>query len=346
MHRQSKIAKTGGDIMKFVTPLTATQIEELKALHHDDGSARVRMRAHSILLSHRGYTLTQIADIYEVHRDTVSGWIDRWEEEGFTGLRDAPRSGCPPTLNSAEQDRAIELLKETPRSIKTALAKLNQETGKTISEWTLKRIVKRADMSWKRIRQSLKSKRDADEFEQAEQEIAELQAQHAAGEIDLRYFDEVGFSLIPAVPYAWQPVGETIEIPTARSSWLTVLGFYNTDNEFISFTVKGSVNSDVVIRCIDEFSETIDQKTVVLIDNASTHTSGKFKAKLSEWADQDLHIKYLPTYSPELNLIEILWRFIKYHWMPWSAYESFKALQQALEDILDGIGEKYQVNFA
>jgi len=332
--------------MKYVSPLSAAQIEELKALHHDDISARVRMRAHSILLSHRRYTINQIADIYEVHCDTVSGWIDSWEEDGSAGLRDAPRSGRPPKLTPEEQDRAVELLKQTPRSIKTALAKLRQEIGKTISEWTLKRIVKRAGMSWKRIRRSLKSKRDADEFEHAQQEIEKLQAQHAAGEIDLRYFDEVGFSLIPAVPYAWQPVGETIEIPTARSSRLTVLGFYNTDNDFISFTVKGRVNSDVVISCFDEVSDTIDQKTVVLIDNASVHTSGKFKAKLTAWAKKDLHVKYLPTYSPELNLIEILWRFIKYYWMPWSAYESFKALRQALEDILDGIGEKYQVNFA
>jgi len=36
-----------------------------------------------------------------------------------------------------------------------------------------------------------------------------------------------------------------------------------------------------------------------------------------------LIIRSLPTYCLELNLIEILWRFIKYDWRTESAYLSF-----------------------
>jgi hypothetical protein len=32
-----------------------------------------------------------------------------------------------------------------------------------------------------------------------------------------------------------------------------------------------------------------------------------------------LMIKYVPSYAPELKLIEILWRFLKYYWLPFSA---------------------------
>lgn len=332
--------------MKYVSSLSPQQVQVLQDLQHDDTSARVRMRAHSILLSNRKYTINQIAAIYEVYRDTVSGWLDAWEQAGPPGLRDQPRSGRPPQLTPAEQERAIELLKETPRALKTALAKLSQETGKQLSVWTLKRLAQQKKMKWKRIRKSLKAKRDAAAFERAQEEIKVLQAQHAAGEIELRYFDEVGFTLTPCVPYAWQLSGETLAIPTAHSARLNVLGFYNTDNECASFIVKGRVNSAVVIACFDQFSTTLDKETVVLIDNASVHTSNKFKAQLAAWAKKGLQIKYLPTYSPELNLIEILWRFIKYLWLPFTAYESFKSLRKALQNILDGIGEKYCVTFA
>lgn len=85
---------------------------------------------------------------------------------------------------------------------------------------------------------------------------------------------------------------------------------------------------------------------MVLIDNASTHTSHKFKNKLPEWARKGLIVKYLPTYSSELNLIEIVWRFIKYQWLPLSAYLSFQNLKIALQDVLDGIGSKYRITFA
>src|SRR2546425_7566937 len=57
-------------------------------------------------------------------------------------------------------------------------------------------------------------------------------------------------------------------------------------------------------------------------------------------------IKYLTTYSPELNLIEILWRNIKYAWLPFSAYQCLNALRDALENILKNFGSKYQITFA
>jgi len=68
------------------------------------------------------------------------------------------------------------------------------------------------------------------------------------------------------------------------------------------------------------------------------HTSKKFKAKLKSWKKRGLTVKYLPTYSPELNLIEIVWRFIKYLWLPLSAYSSFKNLNAWRAGKLGGDG--------
>jgi transposase len=66
----------------------------------------------------------------------------------------------------------------------------------------------------------------------------------------------------------------------------------------------------------------------------------------AQWKKQGLIIKYLPPYSPELNLIEILWRNIKYTWLPFSAYQCLNALGDALEHILKNFGSKYQITFA
>ena len=56
-------------------------------------------------------------------------------------------------------------------------------------------------------------------------------------------------------------------------------------------------------------------------------------------------VQYLPSYSPELHLIEILWRFIKYYWLPFSADTSFQCLCTAVEDILPRFGTDYTINF-
>src|SRR5215471_6396174 len=83
----------------------------------------------------------------------------------------------------------------------------------------------------------------------------------------------------------------------------------------------------------------------VLLDNSPLHRSQEFIRHIAQWVKRGLIIKYLPPYSPELNLIELLWRFIKYHWLPFSAYMSFPCLVQAVEDILTRFGTDYTINF-
>jgi len=87
------------------------------------------------------------------------------------------------------------------------------------------------------------------------------------------------------------------------------------------------------------------KKTFVIIDNSPIHRSRKFKAKIEEWKDQDVLIFFLPPYSPELNLIEILWKRIKYQWIPFDAYFSFQNLKERLSFVLNNVGKQYDIIF-
>jgi transposase len=332
--------------MKYVTPISEKDRKNLEELMKSSESGRVRTRAHAILLSSKGLRINEIANIFDADRDAVSSWIDSWEELSFDGLADKPRSGRPPKLDKQESERAVELIQQNPQSVRTALEEIIKETGKTVSVFTIKRIAKKARLSWKRIRRSVRSKRDEKGFEKAKKEIEELDESQRKGEIDLYFFDESGFCLSPSVPYAWQPIGEHIEVPTQKGSCLNVAGFFTKDNHLFPFVVEGSINTDVVIACFDAFAKSIEKKTVVVIDNAPTHTSNKFMEKLKDWEKKGLLIKALPPYCPELNIIEILWRFIKYKWIPSSAYQSFADLTDAVEKILCGVGSKYRITFA
>ncbi len=92
----------------------------------------------------------------------------------MNGLPDRPRSGGPPKLTAPEKEVVQALLKTYPNAPNRVLAALQEKTGKTISRSTLKRMAKGAGLRWKRMRKSLKSKRDDLAFYQAQKEIEAL----------------------------------------------------------------------------------------------------------------------------------------------------------------------------
>jgi len=252
--------------MRFVSRLTDTQRSQLQRIVNTDPHARARQRAHAVLLSDQGYRRGEIADIYQVKADTVSGWLDAWETRSFQGLYDAPRSGRPKGLNETERQRAIELIKASPRQIKRVSHQVAEEIGKRVSRSTLKRLIAEAKGRWKRARRSLRSKRDPEEFAKGQQEVEDLRCRKQRHESELFYFDASGFCLESSIPYAYQFPGEAFELPSSNSARLNVLGFLSPDMTFHSFVFECSVNSDVVIACFDYVSERITQETWVVIE--------------------------------------------------------------------------------
>ena len=330
---------------KFVKELSSEQREELNQLMRIVPE-HMRKRVHAVILSSRQFSIDQIAHIYEVDRDTVSLWLDNWEQDGTTGLSDESGRGRKPILNAKEQKQAINIVEKEPRSSRQGLAKIEEKTGKKISRDTLKRILKKGGKIWKRIRRIVGGPRDEKDFQEVKEELKTFAAQAACGELDLFYFDGAGFTLDPSISYAWQTKGETLELPASASDRINVLGFYSTDNRFHPYVFEETVNSATVVACFDSFCRTLKKPTVVVLDQAPVHTSNEFKARLPEWEKKGLFVYLLSAYSPELNLIEILWRMIKYHWLPFNAYNSYKDLMRELCKVLKSIGSKYQINFA
>jgi len=191
----------------------------------------------------------------------------------------------------------------------------------------------------------LKSKRNNDLFDFKQQQIESLKELEDSGFIDLYFGDESHFGLTPNVPYAWQTKENPILLPAAKGKFLNVVGLMNRRNKLFFEVLETTFNTDKIICFMDNFVAQTVKKTVVILDNSPIHRSKKFKAKMAEWEEQDVYIFFLPPYSPELNLIEILWRRIKYQWLSFDAYLCFQNLKERLFDVLLNTGIKYDIIF-
>jgi len=199
--------------------------------------------------------------------------------------------------------------------------------------------------SWKRARLSLKRKRNKVEFELKKEQIENLKSLEDSGYLDLYFGDESHFGLTPNVPYAWQTKENPILLPAAKGKFLNVIGLMTRKNKLFFEVLETTYNTDKVISYMDRFVAQTVKRTVVILDNSPIHKSKKFMAKIEEWKEKDVLIFFLPPYSPELNLIEILWRRIKYQWIPFDAYICFQNLKERLSYVLSNFGEKYDIIF-
>jgi transposase len=331
-------------------PLSKESIDQLKQIMKEDAQNHVRQRAHTILLVFRDQrTLEDVADIFKVHVNTIRNWVTRWSNEGVDGLYDLEGRGVKPRFSAVEEKLILECVDKEPRSLRQVAVMVEQKIGKTASVATFRLILKKHGKAWKRQRKILKGSPTEEELEQGKQDIKELKQLAQDGEFDLLYFDATGLSLVPCVPYAWQDIGRegTLGILSSSSKRINLFGFLDPmKNELTTFQPVGSVNGAAIIDIMNTFCDSLIKPAVVVLDNAPIQTSKAVMAHFRKWERRGLTLYFLPTYSPELNLIEILWRKIKYEWMPSSAYVSFNALKAALDNILSLFGSQYEIQFS
>lgn len=330
---------------RFIQGLSPETIHLLSRIHRHSHHHQVRQRAHCILLSFEGFNVTELMSIFAVTRKTVYTWLDAWDNHCLVGLYDQPGRGRKPKLRDVQKEQIREWAKMTPHNLNVVLAKIKEAWNIEVSKTTLKRILKSCSMSWRRLRRVVAGQPDPVEYATKRHQLEVLKRQEEKGELDLRYLDESGFCLVPYVPYAWQEKGETLGLPSQRSGRFNVLGLMNRHNDLTSYVFDKSITSAVVVACIDDFSQTCDQHTVVVMDQASIHKNTEIEEKIEDWKAKNVEIFWLPTYSPHLNLIEIFWRFMKYEWLEFDAYKCLGSLSLYIDKILKGFGRDYVIDF-
>ena len=129
---------------KFISPLPPLTLEWLLTIENSSLESKLtRNRAQAVRLSNLEYSINDISKICEATRKTVSLWIDKWKIDGFDSLIEAPRTGRPLIIQESDHDEIIDIVKEAPRQTKSALQKIKERFNKTMSQKTLKRIIKK-----------------------------------------------------------------------------------------------------------------------------------------------------------------------------------------------------------
>lgn len=142
------------------------------------------------------------------------------------------------------------------------------------------------------------------------------------------------------------PKERTFHRPAQRGTVLTVAGFLPTNQDFEAYYAPASMDAERFIAYVEDcLTHWVNRKTIVILERASFHTATIVQARIKEWQTRGLNLQFLPAYCSELNLIKLLWRFIKHQWLPLTAYQSADTLKEQVVAILKKVGIKYRITY-
>jgi transposase len=176
--------------------------------------------------------------------------------------------------------------------------------------------------------------------------LATWEALAHQGAIDLFYADESRVSLTPYVPYAWQFKDEQVAMPSDCGSGVNCFALLTRDNRCRFRLTERSITSAFVIAELEALSLSLVRPSVVILDNAGMHRAGALVACFERWQARGLFVAYLPAYSPHLNIVETLWRKLKYEWLRPSDYADKGTLHLAVWQALAAVGTTLAIQFS
>lgn len=77
--------------------------------------SRYDHRLHGILMVCTGFSCYQVAELFGHSPRTVQSWVRRFEQSGFAGLQEKPRSGCPSAVDESLREAVGKDLCRSPR---------------------------------------------------------------------------------------------------------------------------------------------------------------------------------------------------------------------------------------
>ena len=316
--------------------LSATEQAELEHTFKTTPDRRLRERCQAVLMASRGRKRKAIAQDLGVHRTTIRLWLKHYQQHGLAGLKIQWAPGQPGRIPAALAPTLQQWLKEGP-----------QRCGLDRANWTYEELaahlyrtsgieVKRTAMRVFCQRHGIRPYRptyrylrgDPDKQRVARQELEVLKKRAQQGECVLLSQDEARFPLVP-----------TLRTTLGLKGHRPTVGTWDNKDQVYSLAALNLVTGQLTTRLLEQparsqaktgqskpkrlqeaFAAHLGDiaraypacrypEVVITIDNAPWHRGALMEQVLQ--AHPHLRLKRLPSYSPQLNVIERFWRVLR-----------------------------------
>jgi len=291
--------------------LVTEEKEILLEAHRAERVKKKAYRINAILLLNEGWSYEQIAQALFLDDSTVRRYQINYRAGGLDGLLDDNYSGGTCKLSEEQSSVLIaELTCKIYLSSKEICKFVERKFGVQYSPEGLVHLLHRLGFVYKKTKQ-VPGKADAEAQEKFLQEVyVKLKASMKAGD-KLYFLDGVHPQHNSMSTYGWLEKGKTREIRSnSGRQRLNLNGALSLKDYEVVIREDESINAQSTIKLLEELEEkNPDAETIYcILDNARYYRARIVKEYLKT---SKIELVFLPSYSPNLNLIERLWKFYR-----------------------------------
>lgn len=278
------------------------------------------MRVLAIKYAYEGKKSEEIAGLLNMTGATIRKYMNRYNRQGYEGLRDIPHPEVEKIMTESEMREIEKMIKKSPREIgieksswtvPVLIESVKKQFKKEIKRGTAYNIFHRLCYTKTRPKKQNK-KADPEKADEFRGNMEKTVAEKDENTIIL-YEDEAIFTSEPTITAKWTKKGKQGIVPTsgAHRERTVIFGAVNPENGTLYEQFSNAGNTDTFKQFMLTVSQaTLPKNVIMLIDNVKYH---HFKG-ISEWRAENIpniKLMYLPSYCSFLNAVELLWKDIR-----------------------------------
>lgn len=343
----------------FLTPEQVTQLQQ--ALKESE-LPHVRERTLIILLQNDGRTQQEISRFLGCSPRTIAYWCMHGDPDNLETLHNKReyehyRKATPgyielllKTVEQESSDLGYEFGRWTAERLATYLT---EQTGIELSSSQVRRILKRKKFSYIWAKYSLEYLQNPVDRAEFKEKLASYLAitKEKPEQLQVWFWDETGFSLRVIRRKTWGKRGQRKKLTgQRRRGRVNVMGgVRESDRKRVCFFIKKG-NADTFYEQLHRFQEVIKKewvekgncksdfqqkgpKVIVILDNVSYHKRLDIRDKIAKELP-NIILEFLPTYSPDFNIIELVWHSCK-EYIAHRLFQSVEELEELVEKLLN-----------
>jgi transposase len=321
--------------------------EVVEQLHYErryHSHPRVRQRMEVVYLKALGYQHQEIGRITGIDQTTLRRYLRMYQTGGIEALKVLNFYRPKSELDKHREQLKAEFEARPAKSINEAVQRIEKLTGIRRSPTQVSKFLKKLGL--KRLKVGhIPSKADPEKQKVFLEEELEPRLEEARkGERHVFFVDAAHFVMRPFLGFLWCFVRQFIRAPSGRKRFNVLGALHATSLQVVTFTNDSYINSLSVARLMCKIAVEFAGVPITLVMDNARYQRCRFVMDLA--TALGIELLFLPSYSPNLNLIERLWKFVKKKCLYSQYYETFASFQQAIADCIAETDGEYRQELA